>query len=151
LSLFIHGKQAGHILLLIILSIKTFSLNSIWNCMLCLLSHSLLEASTGSLVIGHMFITWCQNLPNVLVWIWDLRKKWSDTHSTPTLTSCNGTSCTNKVFSVEHYLLFSEFTYSMRWNKTSLLYVTDYAYRNKLLMTDCVCVCGQGSGLLFVK
>jgi hypothetical protein len=117
LPLFIHGKQAGHIPMLIILSIKAFSEQYIE--LFAVFAFTLSSwSNTGSLVIKHMSKIWCQSLPNIAVWICVLWKKCSDnhsyTHSTPTLTSCHGTSCINKEFSIDHNLLFWEFTHSVR-------------------------------------
>jgi hypothetical protein len=64
---------------------------------------------------------------NILIWMCVVRKKMVPLIILLTachmlvFTLCNGTSWFNMEFSVDHYLLFWEFTYWQRWNQVSLL------------------------------
>jgi hypothetical protein len=70
----------------------TYTFLAVWSVVVSCLK------GTGSVVLGHVRNIWCQNICNVSVWIYGLRKKVPIipvahiAHHIKTLTSCNGTS-----------------------------------------------------------
>lgn len=94
------------------------------NCLWCELLHCLAEKRYSFCHIRQVFKKLCQ----MAVWMHGLRKKFVEVivvaliiHHTPSLTFCNGILWINMVLSADQFVLFWEVTYSVRWNKASLL------------------------------